>query len=150
MLKIEQFPRFSLNASSRGPNVLFVFRLSHEPLSLRECVKVNLPRNYQGLKRLVKIQMSNFELSGQTEIDVHTDRDRNTRDTCKLRNQCSNTTFCLVHNMDNSKQAKWRTRHPGRTIYCSQLIGIYFLTLHGFLRQTCNSVAQHGTTKYWK
>ena len=66
MLKIEQFPRFSLNASSRGPNVLFVFRLSHEPLSLRECVKVNLPRNYQGLKRLVKKkQLSNFQPSGE-------------------------------------------------------------------------------------
>ena len=41
--------------------------------------------------------MSNFELSGQTEIDVNTDRDRNTRDTCMFRNQCSYTKFCLVH-----------------------------------------------------
>ena len=61
MLKIEQFLGLTLHDTSRGPHFT-LFRLSHEPLthSLRECFKVNLPRNYQVLKRLVKIQMSNF------------------------------------------------------------------------------------------
>ena len=63
--------------------ILFIyFRLHRQKclgrdFGLATGLKVNLPRNYQGLKRLVKIQISNFELSGQTEIDVHTDRDRN-------------------------------------------------------------------------